>query len=277
VPDVGVPYLKAGTAINTFYSPLPEAYIKLAPTDTLSVQAGKLPTLIGAEYTFSFENMNVERGLVWNLEPQISDGAQVNYTKGPLAFSLSVNDGFYSHKWNWITGAATWTINAANTLEFVGGGSLSTNRRSSYETVVPLNNSSIYNLIYTYTSGPWTVTPYAQYTHVDALPFAGTTAASSYAGALLVKYSFTSSFSVAARGEYVDTSGNKVTAANFLYGPGSDAWSLTITPTYQFKIFFLRAEASYVKASSTTPGSVFGPLGTQTSQTRILGETGILF
>ena len=36
------------------------------PTDNFSIEAGNLPTLFGAEYTFTFENMNVERGLLWN-------------------------------------------------------------------------------------------------------------------------------------------------------------------------------------------------------------------
>jgi len=33
--------------------------------------AAKLPTLIGAEYTFTFENMNIERGLLWNQEKRL--------------------------------------------------------------------------------------------------------------------------------------------------------------------------------------------------------------
>ena len=37
----------------------------------LSFQAGKLPTLIGAEYMFTFQNMNIERGLLWAQEPVI--------------------------------------------------------------------------------------------------------------------------------------------------------------------------------------------------------------
>ncbi|TAN25310.1 MAG: porin, partial [Rhodanobacter sp.] len=60
-------------------------------------------------------------------------------------------------------------------------------------------------------------------------------------------------------------------------GPGSKAWSLTFTPTYQNKLLFVRAEISYVKASSTTPGFVFGQNFDSTSQSRVMLETGILF
>ena len=48
--------------------------------------AGNLPTpAIGAEYTFTFENINIERGLLWNQENAINRGLQLNYTYGPLA------------------------------------------------------------------------------------------------------------------------------------------------------------------------------------------------
>ena len=95
---------------------------------------------------------------------------------------------------------------------------------------------------------------------------------------MLAKYAVTPEFSLPVRGEYVSTSGTPGgTAANFLYGPGSEAWSLTVTPTYQYKIFFARAELSYVKASGTTPGYVFGSNGTDRSQTRGVFEVGVLF
>jgi hypothetical protein len=66
-------------------------------------------------------------------------------------------------------------------------------------------------------------------------------------------------------------------APNLLYGPGSSAWSITLTPTYQYKIFFARAEISHVGTNSTTSGLVFGRDGNNTTQTRFLFETGILF
>ncbi len=65
----------------------------------------------------SLENINIERGLLWNQEPAISKGGQANLTLGPVALSLSVNDGFDSGVYNWVTGAAIWTINSANSFD----------------------------------------------------------------------------------------------------------------------------------------------------------------
>jgi hypothetical protein len=53
-----------------------------------------------------------------------------------------------------------------------------------------------------------------------------------------------------------------------------------VTPTYQYKIFYGRFEASFIKASSITPGSpgpAFGTTGTADTQFRAMLEAGIVF
>jgi hypothetical protein len=66
--------------------------------------------------------------------------------------------------------------------------------------------------------------------------------------------------------------------ANLLgYGPGSSAWTFTLTPTYRHGIFFARAEASQVNISHFSPGIAFGTSGTQSNQFRVGAETGIQF
>jgi len=56
-----------------------------------------------------------------------------------------------------------------------------------------------------------------------------------------------------------------------------NAWSLTVTPTYQYERFFARAEFSYIGANHTAAGSAFGASGTKKTQARLLAETGFLF
>ena len=277
-PSLGVPYLRASRTNESTFGPLPQAFIKIAPTANFSVQVGKLPTLIGAEYTFTFENMNIDRGLLWNQENAVNNGVQANYTHGPLAFSLALNDGFYSSKYSTLTGSVAWTIDPADVIAFVGSGNTRTTTKSTFVTPGVLNNQQLFNLIYTRTKGKWLVQPYLQYTHVDALPFFGTTSASTFGGAVLARYQFTPEFSLPVRAEYITSSGPRNgTQPSFLYGPGSDAFSVTVTPTYQYKLFFARVEGSYVKASNTTPGAVFGALGNDRSQLRGVVEAGIIF
>jgi len=284
LPSLGTPYINTPRATGDFYGPLPQAFIKFAPTDTFSVSAGKLPTLIGAEYTFSFENMNIQRGLLWNQENAVNRGAQMNYTAGPLAFAFSWNDGFYSNRYTWLWGSAAYTIDSANTVSVIAGGNYAHTTKATLATPLFQNNETIVNLIYTYNAAPWTITPYFQYTHVPQASSIGAfTSASTYGGAILANYSFGEGsplpgVSLPIRFEYIASTGSAANGApNLLYGPGSNAWSITVTPTYQYKIFFARAEFSHVGTTNTTAGSVFGPGGTNKTQTRAVLEAGILF
>jgi hypothetical protein len=85
-------------------------------------------------------------------------------------------------------------------------------------------------------------------------------------------------FSLPARFEYISSTGSVANGApSLIYGPGSSAWSVTVTPTYQYGIYFARAEFSHVGTSSTTPGFALGPTFGNTTQTRFLFETGVLF
>ena len=279
IPALGTPFLSTRDTVTDFFGALPQGYIKLAPKGSFSYLAGKLPTLIGAEDTFTFENMNIERGLLWNQENAVNRGLQVNYSKGKISSSLTWNDGFYSNRYNWIWGMFTYTPNAANSVEVVGGGNYGKTGYSSAATPLYQNNSSIYNVIYTHTAKKWILEPYVQLTYVPVNARIGVGhATSTIGGAFLGTYTFTPHVSFAARGEYIGSTGSASNGAvNLLYGTGSDAWSMTLTPTYQNKAFFARAEFSSVHAMDTTTGDVFGATGTDATQVRGMIEAGFMF
>ena len=276
-PDLGTPYLRADKLTDNTFNFLPQGFLKLAPTSNFSIEAGKLPTLFGAEYTFTFENMNIERGLLWNQENAVNRGVQANYSQGPVSFALSWNDGFYSNRYDWISGSAAWTINSENSVSLVAGGNVNHTNYSSFATPLAQNKGQIYNLIYTYNSGPLTINPYVQYTYVPQDTGVGIADnASTLGAAVLGKYTFNPNWSLAGRVEYIDSNGSAA-GPNLLYGQNSNAWSATITPTYQYKTLFGRAEASYTHAGNVTPGDAFGPTGNDKSQARLLLEAGVLF
>ena len=281
LPSLGTGYIKSSLAPALLYGDVPVAYAKIAPTDNLSISAGKLPTLIGDEYTFTFENMNIQRGLLWNQEPAISDGVQANWSSGPLSLAVSVNDGFYSQSLNWVSGLVSYGFNGgADTIAVIGGGNLGHNPDNMPFATPMMNDGDIVNMIYTHTSGPWTISPYFQYSEASRDPLHGALkGASSTGGALLVNYAFDDHWKLAARAEYVGSTGSAAQgSANMLIaGPGSSAWSLTLTPTYQYKIFFARLEGSYVSASDATPGLAYGAAADRSTQTSVFFETGVLF
>jgi hypothetical protein len=285
-PFLGVPYIKGVDATKLNFGNVPIAYVKLQPTPELSIQAGKMFPLIGAEYTWTFQNMNVFRGLLVAQEPADSRGVQVNYAKGPISVSVSLNDGFYSDKLNWVTGAFSYVASPSDTFAISAGGAVSKNSKSSFTTLVPQNNGWLANLIWTHTAGPLTITPYLQYTSTPKDEDIGlTTSGETWGGAILAKYSFTPEFSLAGRAEYIKSSSDDCDPADLAcaetnllgFGPGAKAWSLTLTPTYQKGIFFLRGEVSYVKVDDGTPGLGFGEFADKDSQTRGVVETGFIF
>jgi hypothetical protein len=280
LPVVGAPFTHTAPTLNLFGG-LPVAWGKLAPTDYFNIQGGKLPTLIGAEYMFTFQNMNIQRGLLWNQEPVVSRGVQANLTTGPVAWSLSGNDGFYSGNYNWISGSATWTIDKVNSLVVAGGGALSRITKVGPATPLPQNNSTIVDVSYTYNAESWTITPYIQYTHVGKDKVLGFGQdASTIGGAILANYKINDNWNLAGRWEYISSSGSAAKGAPDLlgYGAGSDAMSFTLTPTFQSGIFFVRSEASVTQLYGATAGSafVFGT-GTTKTQGRFLLETGLVF
>jgi Putative beta-barrel porin-2, OmpL-like. bbp2 len=134
LPALGTPFVHTAKTTGDFYGPVPQAFAKIAPTDNFSIQAGKLPTLIGAEYTFSFENMNIERGLLWNQENAVNRGVQLNYTQDPLTFAFSWNDGFYSNRYTWRWGSAAYALDKENTFSLVAGGNYSHTTKSTLAT-----------------------------------------------------------------------------------------------------------------------------------------------
>ena len=186
-----------------------------------------------------------------------------------------------SDRFNWASSSVAWTIDSINSISFVGGGSIKENDINSFAAPLVQNNSQIYDLIYTYSSGALTLTPYFQYTRVGAAPAIGLLkAGGSYGVALLGNYNINDNFSLGARAEYLkgdgsqsDPEGTNVT----FYGPGSRAYSFTLTPNYKWDKYFVRAEGSFTGLDSATPGDAFGTDYTKQTQARALIEAGVLF
>lgn len=274
LPSLGTPYLRASDETRDTFGFFPVAFLKLVPDEAWSIQFGKLPSLIGNESTFTFQNFNIERGLLWNQTSSVSRGIEVNYTGSPLAASLSWNDGYYSGRFNWITGLLSCSLGAKGTLTLSGGANPGRSDNSSFATPLAQNNGAIADLGYTITDGRLTLSPYIQASHVPAdakLNLHG--GALSLGFAMLANYKLDDHWAIAGRAESLASRGD----LDLLYGPGSAAWSVTLTPTYQNGVFFARIEASYVGLKDAMPGSGLGRSLADTFQIRLAAETGILF
>jgi hypothetical protein len=279
MPTLSVPFLDAQHTVNNFYGPVPVAYLKLPVGKTTQFLIGQLPTLMGAESTFTYQNFNIERGIVWNQENAINRGLQVNQTVGKyLSASLSWNDGYYSDRYSWLSGSLTLT-KGPHVLVYDGMGNLG---QTVYQTAAtPLaNNSYMHAVIYTYTKGPWIVSPYFQYSKLPTNAKVGVPkGTSSTGGAINVSYAFKKGFSLPARVEFLTSSGSATDGSvNLLgFGAGSGGTTFTATPTYQKGGMYVRGDLAWMHASSYTPGSVFGKTGMNADQFRSVLEFGFIF
>jgi hypothetical protein len=276
---LSVPFTSAQTTLTNFYGPVPVAYVKLPVGKTTQFLIGSLPTLMGAESTFTYQNFNVERGIVWNQENAINRGVQVNQTINKyLSASFSWNDGYYSNRYSWLSGSVTFT-KGPHTLVYDGMGNLG---QTVFETAAtPIqNNGYMHAVIYTYAKGPWIISPYFQYGNLPTNPTVGVLkGTSATGGAINVSYAFKKGFSLPARVEYLTSSGNATDGSvNMLgFGAGSAGTTFTATPTYQKGGMFVRGDLAWVHATNYAPGSVFGATGTDANQFRGVLEFGFIF
>ena len=279
MPTLSVPFVNAQNTVNSFYGPVPVAYLKLPVGKTTQFLIGQLPTLMGAESTFTYQNFNIERGIVWNQENAINHGIQVNQTLGKyLAASVSWNDGYYSNRYSWLSGSVTLT-KGPHVLVYDGMGNLG---QTAYQTAAtPVqNNSYMHAVIYTYTKGPWIISPYFQYSKLPTnAKVSVPTGTSATGGAINASYTFKSGFSLPARVEFLTSSGSITDGSvNLLgFGAGSGGTTFTATPTYQKGGMYVRSDLAWVRATNYTPGSVFGKTGTNANQFRAVLEFGFIF
>ena len=279
MPTLSAPFMNAQNTVSNYYGPVPVAYLKLPVGKTTSFQIGALPTLMGAESTFTFQNFNIERGILWNQENAVNRGIQVNQALGKyLSASLSWNAGYYSNRYSWLSGSMTFT-KGPHTLVYDGMGNLSQTVFQTTATPVQ-NNGYMHAVIYTYTKGPWIVSPYFQYGKLPTSAKVGVTkGTSATGGAINVSYAFKSGFSIPVRFEYLESSGSAADGSvNMLgFGAGSSGTTFTATPTYQKGGMYVRGDLGFVDATNFTKGDVFGAAGTNSNQFRGVLEFGFIF
>lgn len=281
IPVVGLSgnnTFQAGANVNT-YGPLPSAYVGIYPNDHVNLTAGYLATLIGQEYTYTYQNWNIQRGLVWNMETAVSRGARLTLSGGKFTGALEINDGFFSGHYLGLEGSLTMAPDAAHTFQFVF---VIPNARAPGNWTAAIANKRLYNFMYTATSGHWSFEPYillVQSPPSSALGY--TSSANAYGVVFLSTYAINPNWSVATRIE--DIANQSTTAASSPnadlvgYGPGSGAWTFTVTPAYRRGQLLVRADLSQVSVRAAAPALGFGTLGLQRGQFRFVLESGLQF
>lgn len=289
-PALGVPYTPAQPTTESYYNYLPQAYVSVTPNENWSLSIGKLPAMGGGESAFTFQNTNIQRGLLWSQTNVITEGMQLNFAEDIFSASLAWNNGAYSDVYNWLGASLGLKTGSNSNAVLSWTGSMSGNAENTTATPLLQNNSQIANVIFQYQTYRWSVMPYMQYTYVPMNTAIGINGQSQSLGfAVLSTYHVTPlqngvppkfHISIPTRFEYQSTYGNNNVSSvpgGLMYGAGSAAWSGTLTPTVQWGKIFARGELSYVKAFNPTAGVAFGANGMNNNQTRVIVEAGVLF
>jgi len=225
------------------------------------LQAGRLLTNIGGEAPYTFQNVNIQRGLVWFGEPVFYNGVRVGGEFQSVGFYLGVNDRDTSD----------------GKMAFEGG--LSVNlpyqTSASLNLLIPDKNDEnptrVYNLTFNTAVGGLPITLYADY--LDT-PQEGDNA-QSFGVALLTEVPATDRVSVGARVEYAHNDGD---GDNYGIGTGNYAWTFTLTPKYQLnKYLYLRGEVSYTKLGNKYYQKSEDPNDLTDKQFRLGAEVGFVF
>ena len=262
-PTLGVPLAQTYQAgANTrLYSELPLAALQYNFDSHFSVAAGKFAALLGQESPFTWQNLDVQRGLGWNMEPTISRGIQASYTNGPWTLTLQENDAYYSGSNRAFEGLIGFAPTANTSLQFaaiVPGANVPPNP------TVSIGNKAEYDLMLTQTSGKLQLLPYYLWvTSPSSAALGYTNTGHATAAVLLAAWTFSPQWLIAAR--YEDAR-NQSSAADLSpnadlvgFGPGSSAQSFTVTSTLRFDSSgVLRLEYSSVRPSSGPSQQRFG-------------------
>jgi hypothetical protein len=214
----------------------------LAPIgDGVRIEAGELPTLIGAEVVQSPYNFNITRGLVWTLQPVTHTGVIASTDIGPATVAVgAVNDIFSdTDRDRNPNKAVTASVGMggdtfAGSVNFIWGTPTNSRKNTGQRggildavlsADVGENLSMWYNFDWIFTRG-------------------GVPDSDSFANALAARLALTDDFGVAVRGEYL-----------VLEAPGSpggpfykrvDLWSVTGTLDYRLaEGLTLRGEVRY--------------------------------
>ncbi|MDH2908641.1 MAG: outer membrane beta-barrel protein [Candidatus Eremiobacteraeota bacterium] len=278
-PTVGAalnPTFQSG-ANTSLYGALPLLDLAYAPNEHLSFMAGKLSSMLGPENAFTYQNVNIERGIGWALEPAVTRGARLTYTTGAWSAAIEDDDGFYSGHYGTLSWMLAYAPSAASSLSFAA---VEPPIGAPPNVTASIANKSEYDLMYSRVIGKWSLQPYLLFVRSPAAASLGYMANERASlAALLGSYAFSSRFSLGFRYENArNASAPNAIGANadlLGYGPGSAAQSFTLTPTYHFGTLFARAEIARVVLSGFTAGLGFGSSGSADTQTRIGLELGV--
>jgi hypothetical protein len=247
------------TSITTFTTgPLYAGYITVAPTGLpVTISAGQIGSLEGWESGIDWNNANQLTTEIFYVQNSQSRGVSANYTQGPINATVTFGDGYDTGVFNFIQGLVTYTINPTNSISLYTADNLGRTGLAAYGygggTVGSYGpqfvNSDMLGGFYSYTMGNLNLVPEVQYQYAKPDAKIGITKGTYNLGAaVFADYSLssTSPYSLGAWVEYFSSHTSAADETTWFIGPDAQGVGLSVTPTWQYKDLFARADAGYI-------------------------------
>ncbi|NPA39619.1 MAG: porin [Thermodesulfobacteria bacterium] len=255
-PVLGSPLSYAADTTKTL-SPIPVAYLKFKAIKGVELDIGRMPTLIGYESAFTYQNPYIQRGLVWNMQPVLHDGIRASFSYAGFDFKAGINDGYYSAS----TKTTDGKLVISPAVEFSISKELNSKLSLSFNCLIPSKsakpndtadpaNKEQYDIVGSYSFGKLSVGFDTLYVYAPKDDEAGVPeAAKAFGTALHFSYLVSQSLSLNARLEYVKDFSDKGQIDLVGLGDDNSAVTFTLSPEYEEGSLFVKGELSYVKAS----------------------------
>lgn len=286
------------TSINQFSTgPLFAGYITISPPDMpFSISAGQVASLEGYEAGVDWYNASQLSTDIFAVENSQNRAVEFAYDHGPVSTTVSFGDGYDTGVFNFLQALVTYTFNSSNVINVFYGGNLGRTglnaktygnvcgygKASCNATVGTYGpyfaNSQMFGAYYSYTNGNLNIVPEVQYIYAKKDHQLGLNQFSSNLGlALFGDYSFADTpYSIGGWVEYENSIGPDA----WFVGPKSEGVGLAVSPTWQYKDLFARANAGYFYLFHNSFGGVkygYGSSGTARGQFVGTLEAGVLF
>jgi hypothetical protein len=276
--------------------PLYLGYITVAPPNSpITVQAGHLASLEGYEGTLNWSNPSQFVTAIFAVQNSASTGVQINGTEGPVSASLQFGDGNDTGVWNYGQALVTYNINSNNAANVYGSINFgrtgpnafyygSTTVGTGPDSNVIFTNNWMIGGFYSWTApdlfqkgDSLNIVPEVQYTFAKTDHILGLDkSTSNFGAAVFGTYAFANTpYSLGGWAEYVNNQG----AGNWFAGPGAEAIGAALSPTWQYKYLFARANVGllYLLNNKQFSTASYNDDGTGKLQFLSTLQAGVLF
>ena len=104
MPALAANYRRTYTQTEGTWGFLPLGWVSIVPSPEWRLDVGKMLAIGGGENTLTYQNFNIQRGLLATVTNMVTKGVQLNYLGSDVTASVAWTNGTYSNTYNYSFG-----------------------------------------------------------------------------------------------------------------------------------------------------------------------------